>query len=73
MTLRQHMMAFHPFVRPARSNADLIRQHKNQHYRFASNHWHDSGHGPKGLGADDRPAGWTTGEDVRMNAPARRY
>lgn len=73
MTIRQHMQELHPHVRLARSNADVVRQHMQEHYRYLPNHWHNSGHGPKGLGAHDRPAGWKTGEDVVMNAPVRRY
>jgi len=60
-TLRQHMRDMHPKNRPMpRSNEDLIREHKRQHWQLRLNHTHGPTTGP-----DDRPPGWTTGQDVQ--------
>lgn len=40
--------------------AELQREHGRQHHRLYCNHYHA---GPN-TGADNRPAGWYTGEDA---------
>lgn len=62
MSLRRHMRELHPTVSRPRSNADLVREHRNQHHRYQLNHSHAGAN----TGPGDRPVGWTTGEDVVM-------
>ena len=62
MSLRKHMKELHPNAKLPRSNADLIREHKRQHHQLSPNHIHAG----VNLGPDQRPPGWTTGEDVVM-------
>jgi len=65
LTLRQHMRDMHKGALP-RSDADLVRKHKRDHWQLWLNHTHGPTTGP-----DDRPPGWTTGEGVVMRTGSR--
>lgn len=73
MSLRQHVKALHPKIKPARSNADLEKQHAKEHHQYFSGHDHvdpvvgsHGNPGKMGSNKSERPRGWKTGEDTIM-------
>jgi hypothetical protein len=61
-----HVRARHPTLaqRPSFERINLrgiITAHRYAHHHYTCDHTH----GPTG-GANDRPIGWTTGQDVKM-------
>lgn len=60
-SLRRHLRERHGrlFRGVPRSNAACEAQHASEHHRLSLSHHHGPTSGP-----DDRPPGWTTGEDV---------
>ena len=67
MSLRKHMREMHHNLRLPRSNADLLKLHRREHHHFATNHIHNPGW--PNTGPDNRPPGWTTGEDAVPREP----
>lgn len=60
-TLRDHLRKRHGQVTVPRANEHAIKMHHRLHHRLTWSHIHTGG---MGRGPDDRPEGWTTGEDV---------
>jgi hypothetical protein len=62
--LREHVKAMHPRLSLRRKQADLSRDHAEQHYRYSPNHYHAG----ENLGPSKRPSGWYTGEDAVLKS-----
>jgi hypothetical protein len=75
ISLRDHVKELHPRLTNRRKLSDLAHDHGNDHHRHGpvgTGHVHnDPEAGTVGPGANRRPRGWTTGEDVEMIVPGK--